>query len=119
MDLLFEKFGQKHSVLIGMFATIKVVQFAAYLCLAGHAGQGAPGKNESKLFSLQEQTQHKYDWMQLLHDNKEYELLSAECTGEKTTPSFIVMGHSIGGYITLKVKLISDRSDLKYFTYRV
>jgi pimeloyl-ACP methyl ester carboxylesterase len=97
VDLLFDKFGQKHSVLI-----------------AGHAGQGAPGKNESKLFSLQEQIQHKYDWMQILHDNKEYELLSATCEGEKTTPSFIVMGHSIGGYITLKIlKNTKGKFDVK------
>ena len=115
MDLLFEKFGQKHSVLIGKwYSSAPLIRTNCRT--AGHAGQGAPGKNESKLFSLQEQIQHKYDWLQLLHDNKEYKLLSATCEGEKTTPSFIVLGHSIGGYITLKVIISHVRSDLTAHT---
>jgi len=52
----------------------------------GHAGHGAVGKNGKTVFSLQNQIQHKIEFLESFPPETE----------------FIILGHSIGAYIALK-----------------
>jgi pimeloyl-ACP methyl ester carboxylesterase len=62
----------------------------------GHAGHGAAKKNLNKLFSLEDQINHKIDFLIQYFD--------------KNT-KFILCGHSIGSYIALKI--FQRRKDLQ------
>jgi len=70
IDQLYDKFGQQYDV-IGV-------------AHAGHSG------SVQRIFSLQEQIQHKIDVLEYIKS-------------QKSDAEFVLMGHSVGAYISLKV----------------
>jgi alpha-beta hydrolase superfamily lysophospholipase len=83
--------------------TIHRKNFSHFL-LVGHAGHGAAKQNGNRLFTLDEQIQHKVDFIQqyLLAKNKNTQL--------------ILVGHSIGAFICMK---LFHKPDLKVIQVRV
>eukprot|EP01118_Nematostelium_gracile_P020452 TRINITY_DN9920_c0_g1_i1.p1 TRINITY_DN9920_c0_g1~~TRINITY_DN9920_c0_g1_i1.p1 ORF type:complete len:294 (-),score=57.50 TRINITY_DN9920_c0_g1_i1:28-909(-) len=72
IDSLYQNLNQKYDV-IGI----------------GHAGHGLPAKNADRIFTLEEQIQHKIHYI--------------ESSFDLSTTKFILLGHSVGSYIALKV----------------
>lgn len=68
--------------------------------VVSHAGHGAPKLNESKLFDVEDQIQHKIGFLKG-HIHGQYEDVLGKSTSKN---EYILIGHSIGAYISLKTK---------------
>lgn len=65
-----------------------------------HAGHGAPGRNGSRLYTVNDQIDHKVDFLNGLVAGTWPELLENGSTAQPN--SFVLAGHSIGAYFALK-----------------
>ncbi len=83
----------------------------------GHAGHGCAGKNSQQVFSLEDQINHKIDILEhhsstssLFRNNNNNNSNNngnnnkgGEEEERSHRPPFILIGHSVGSYIALKV----------------
>lgn len=65
-----------------------------------HAGHGAPGRNGTRLFTVNDQVDHKVAFLQGLVAGQWEELKEKDCAEQPT--SFVLAGHSIGAFFALK-----------------
>lgn len=65
-----------------------------------HAGHGAPGRNGARIFTVNDQIQHKMDFLTGLVAGTWPELAEKDVPSQSDT--FVLMGHSIGAFIALK-----------------
>lgn len=65
-----------------------------------HAGHGAPGRNGSTIYTVDNQIEHKVAFLKGLADGTWPEL--ADPGNDHQPNNFVLMGHSIGAFIALK-----------------
>jgi hypothetical protein len=86
INALYEGLGKRFPVFGSMFL-FTLLRLYLTPNTVGHAGHGAVGKNNSRVFTLEDQIAHKAMFLERF------------AKGTK----FIVLGHSVGSYIALKV----------------
>lgn len=65
-----------------------------------HAGHGAPGRNSGRIYTVDDQVNHKVAFLNGLAAGTWEEL--NEKVSQEQSNSFVLMGHSIGAYFALK-----------------
>eukprot|EP01098_Paradermamoeba_levis_P010447 TRINITY_DN4389_c0_g1_i1.p1 TRINITY_DN4389_c0_g1~~TRINITY_DN4389_c0_g1_i1.p1 ORF type:complete len:322 (-),score=77.59 TRINITY_DN4389_c0_g1_i1:176-1075(-) len=71
----------------------------------GHAGHGAKGENGKNVFGLQEQVDHKVNFLETCPNLELF-----QNSDNQPVSNFILIGHSIGAYICVKVKKRKNES---------
>lgn len=68
--------------------------------LVSHAGHGAPGRNSGRIYTVEDQVNHKVAFLKGLVAGTWQEL--NETDSAEQSNSFVLMGHSIGAFFALK-----------------